>query len=235
MLPDLAAALSAIGSSDESTAVLREAHARAEEIADPEIAADVTVRQGFMTADRGGEPDRVRSEALEAAAVFERSGNENGLSRAWQLIGSVEWDLGQAGRQLKALDQALEHAQRANNSYETAQVLHEMTSAIVRGPTPVGEGIDRVESILEQYRGNRGAEASTGHALAHLRARLGDFDGARGEVTRYRTFQRDTGQVIGYGCSAEVLFDVEMIAGQVRTANAVAEEATAALLEHGVR
>ncbi len=234
MLPDLASALSAIGSGEESRAVLREARARAEEIADPEIAAAVAVREGFLTADRS-KPDRIRTEALEAAAVFERSRNEVGLSRAWQLIGEVEWDVGQAGRQLEALDHALEHAQRASNSYETANVLHNIASSMVRGPTPVGEGIDRVESILEQYRGNRGVEASTGHALAHLRARLGDFDGARGEVTRYRTFIRDTGQDLGCWFSAEVLFDVEMIAGQVRTANAVVEEATAALSEHGLR
>ena len=56
-----------------------------------------------------------------------------------------------------------------------------------------------------------------GHALAHLRARLGEFDAAREEVDRYRGFLRHRA-ADGYWRSAEVLFDVEMLAGDVQAA-----------------
>ena len=74
-----------------------------------------------------------------------------------------------------------------------------------------------------------------GHALAHLRARLGAFDAAREEVDRYRGFLLDTGQLNAYWRAAEVGFDVEMLAGDVQAAADVAEEAHAKLSERGDR
>ena len=236
LLPDLASALWEVGSSDEARAVMREAISRADEIGDPEISANVTLVRWFLREeDFKGDHDRARSDALEAVAVFERTGNQDGLTRAWQLIASIEWDLGQAGKQLAALDRALDHARRGGNTFETAEVLLNATASLVRGPRSVREGIERAETILMEYRGDRAAEAFTGHALAHLRARLGDFEGARDEASRYRGFFHDTGQVLSYWYSAEVLFDVEMLAGNADAANTVAEEARAALLEHGIR
>jgi class 3 adenylate cyclase/tetratricopeptide (TPR) repeat protein len=231
LLPNLAFALWESASTDASKAVMSEALSRAEQRGDPEILANVTLMRWFLEDDYEGAHDRVRSDAEQAAAVFERSANEAGLARAWHLVGSVEWDLGQAGKQLAALERALEHAQRAGDPFETAEILLSVTAAIVRGPTPVPAGIDRAERIIEQYPANRGAEAYMRHALAHLRARLGEFDAARDAADRYRGFLLDTGQVIGYWRSAEVSFDVEMLAGETETANAVAEEAWAHLIE----
>jgi predicted ATPase/class 3 adenylate cyclase len=235
LLPDLALALWEGGSSEESNAVISEALARAERLGDPEMNAHVSLMRWFLAENYEGAHERVRSVAQQAAYLFERSGDERGLARAWHLIGLVEWDLGQAGTQLAALERALEHAQRAGDAFETAEILLSVTAAIVRGPTPVAVGIERAERILDQYPGNRGAEAYMAHALAHLRARLGEFDAAREEVARYRGFLHDTGQVIGYWRSAEVLFDVEMLAGDTPTANAVAEEAYGILVDRDDR
>jgi class 3 adenylate cyclase len=233
ILPKLATALWETGSGEASRAVIGEALLRAEESNDAEIAADVTLVRWQLEQD--WQHDRVRSDALEAAAIFGRSGNEDGLARAWNLIADVEWDLGHAGEQLAALERALDHARRAGNTFQTAEVLLNVTASLVRGPTPVPEGIDRAERILERYRGNRGAEAYVFHALAHLRARLGDFDGARDAVARYRRFLFDTGAVMGYWRSVEVLFDVEMLAGDAPAADAAAQEAYAVLIDHGDR
>jgi len=195
----------------------------------------VSVMRWFLAQDYEGSIDRVRSDARDAITVFESSGDERGLTRAWHLIGQVEWDLGQAGKQLAALDRALEHAQRTGNAFETAEVLLSVTAALVRGPTPVPLGIARAERIIEQYPGNRGVESFMCHALAHLRARLGEFEPAREMAARYRGFLHDTGQVIGYWRSSEVLFDVEMLAGDTHAAAAVAEEAYEKLVERGDR
>jgi tetratricopeptide (TPR) repeat protein len=235
MLPNLALAQWEAGSGDAAQATKREALMRAREADDPELGADVTLMEWFFLESFKGEHARARSDAEEAVAIFERSGNEDGLSRAWQLIGSIEWDLGLAGRQLQALERALEHAERAQSSFETAEVLLSITAALVRGPTPVTEGIERAERMARDYPDDRAVQAYTGHALAHLRARLGDFDGAHEAVSRYRTFFIDTGQNIAYLRSGEVLFDVEMLAGNVNDADAVAEETYTGLLEHGVR
>lgn len=235
LLPDLAFALWEGGSTEESNAVISDALARAEHLGDPKMSAHVSLMRWFLAQDYEGTHDRVRSDAREAITVFESAGDERGLTRAWHLIGQVEWDLGQAGKQLSALDRALEHAQRAGDAFETAEVLLSVTAALVRGPTPVPIGIARAERIIEQYQGNRGAEAYMYHALAHLRARLGEFEAAREVAARYRGFLHDTGQLIGYWRSAEVLFDVEMLAGDMRAATSVAEEAYAELAERGDR
>jgi tetratricopeptide (TPR) repeat protein len=235
LLPELAFAQWEMGLAEQSKAVMSEALARADPVGSPETAAHTSLMHWFLTDDVEGEHDRVRSDAREAAAVFERWGNERGLARAWHLIGIVEWELGRAGKQLPALERALDYAQRAGDTFQTAEVLLSVTAALVRGPTPVRDGIARAEGILEQYRGNRGAEAYICHALAHLRARLGEFDAAREMAARYRGFLHDTGQVLGYWRSAEVMFDIEMLAGDTQAADDVAEEAYAILAEKGDR
>ena len=151
------------------------------------------------------------------------------------MIASLEWDLGQAGKQLEALEHAFDHAGRARASFETAEAFHSVTAAIVRGPIPVPDGIARAEAILREFPDNRGAEAYMSHALAHLWARLGEFDQARVAVDRYRGFMFDTGQLMAYWRSAELQFDVEMLAGDVQAAADVAEEAHAKLSERGDR
>ena len=141
-----------------------------------------------------------------------------------------------AGRkQLDALERALDHARRGEAAFETAEVLLSITAALVRGPTPAPAGIARAEEITGEFRGNRVVEAYMSHALAHLRARLGEFDGAREAIDLYRGFLYDTGQVLGYWRSAEVRFDVEMLAGDVEAAAAVAEESYAELVERADR
>ena len=234
-LPDLALALWESGATEESQSVMAEALSQAELLGDARLSAHASIVRWYLATGYGGAHDLVRSDAEEAAMLFEQVGDERGLARAWQLIAGLEWELGQAGKQLSALDRALEHARLAGGAHETAEVLLSVTAALVRGPTPVPLGIARAERIMVQYPGNRAAEAYMCHALAHLKARLGEFDAARDASARYRDFLRETGQIIGYWRSAEVLFDIEMLAGDTPRANAVAQEAYAHLEERGDR
>jgi class 3 adenylate cyclase/tetratricopeptide (TPR) repeat protein len=247
LLPDLAIALWNGGQVDEAKAIVEEARVRAEELGMPELAmhatlagsfvsSDVTTSSGIQGPSRSDRPfDQIRADSERAIRMFEASGDERGLARAWHLIADVEWDLGHAGAQLAALERALEHAGRVSAPFETAEVLLSVTSAIVRGPTPVIEGIAKSEQFVRDFPGNRVVEAYMDHATAHLRARLGEFDAAREASDRYRAFLLDTGQMIGYWRSAELRFDVEMLAGDTEAARAVAEKGYVALLEKGDR
>jgi hypothetical protein len=214
---------------------MAEARSQAELLGDARLRAHASIVQWYLAPGYGGAHGQVRSDAEEAATLFEQVGDERGLARAWQLTASLEWELGQAGRQLSALDRALDHARLSGGAYETAEILLSVTAALVRGPTPVPLGIARAERIMVEYPGDRAAEASMCHALAHLKARLGDLDAAREAAARYRDFLLETGQTIGYWRSAEVLFDIEMLAGDTQGANEVADEAYAHLDERGDR
>jgi class 3 adenylate cyclase/tetratricopeptide (TPR) repeat protein len=235
LLPDLSFALWERGLTEEATALASEFRTLAEELGDAELIAFATLAHWWLLSELQRPFDLARSDVQDAIRIFEASGNERGLARAWQLIASLEWDLGQAGQQLDALEHALDHAGRAHASFETVEAFHSVSSAIVRGPIPVPEAIARAEGIIGEFPDNRGLEAYMSHALAHLRARLGAFDAARETVDRYRGFLLDTGQLMAYWRGAEVRFDVEMLAGDVQAAADVAEEAHAKLTERGDR
>ena len=235
LLPDLSEALWEGGLTEEATALTSEFRTLAEDLGDPELIAYATLSDWWLLGELERPLDLARSDAQNAIRVFEASGDERGLARAWHVIASVEWDLGQAGKQLDALEHALDHAGRARASFETEEAYHSVTAAIVRGPIPVPEAIARAEGIIGEFPDNRGLEAYMSHALAHLRARLGEFDAAREAVERYRGFLLDTGQLMAYWRSAEVRFDVEMLAGDVQAAADIAEEAHAKLSERGDR
>ena len=235
-LPDLGIALWNAGRIDEANAIVDDARRQAEQLGDSGLTAHATVARWWVVSD-GVERqlDVIRSDTERVIERFSASGDDRGLARAWHLVADVEWDLGHAGEQLAAIDRALEHAGRVGATFETAELLLSATSAIVRGPMPVTTAIERVEEILREHRGNRSVESYMFHALGHMQARLGDFDTARASSDRYRTFLLDTGQLIGYLRSAELRFDVEMLAGDPEAARAVAEETYAQLLEKGDR
>jgi class 3 adenylate cyclase/tetratricopeptide (TPR) repeat protein len=234
LLPDLAIALWSAGDVESANATIEESIALATDLA-PEIGAHVTLARWFVLSELDRPFDEVRADCDRAIRLFDASGDERGLARAWHLIADVEWDLGHAGAQLAALDRALEHARSVGAPFEMAEVLLSATSAIVRGPTPVAEGIAKAEAYVRDYPGNRTVEAYMEHAIAHLRARLGAFEAARVACDRYRRFLLDTGQMIGYWRSAELRFDVEMLAGDLETATSVAEDAHASLMNKGDR
>jgi hypothetical protein len=235
LLPDLSYALWESGLTEEATALTSKFRTLAEDLGDAELIAYAALSDWWLLGELERPLDLARSDAQDAIRVFEASGDERGLARAWHVIASVEWDLGQAGMQLEALEHALDHAGRARASFETVEAFHSVTAAIVRGPIPVPDAIARAEGIKGEFPDNRGVEAYMSHALAHLRARLGAFDAAREEVDRYRGFMLDTGQLMAYWRAAEVRFDVEMLAGDIQAAADVAEEGHAKLSERGDR
>ncbi len=233
ILTALAYALFDTGHVDEARDTVAEAEGRATVVGDP-VAVEYATIARWTLVERGVERhEQMRTEANRAIAVFEAAGDQRGLVRAWNLLASIEWLQGHAGAQLNAVERALEHARGGTARYEEHEALDELTSALVRGPTPVSEGIARAERTIEAYPGNREVDALVCHALAHLRARLGEFDAAHAAMDRYRSFWRDTGQTLSYLRSVEVAFDLAMLAGEAEHACDVVEEASRSLSELG--
>ncbi|MGH2538936.1 MAG: ATP-binding protein [Actinomycetota bacterium] len=230
--PTLAYALWDTGRLDEALATIAEAEERASELGDPVAAAHASVGRGLL---QRGVAEAAANEANEAMRVFESAGDERGLARAWNLVTGIHWVQGQGGPQLAAVERALEHARRAQAGYEQRDALLNLTAGLVRGPMPVPDGIARAEATIAEHSASREVEAIMSHGLAHLRARLGEFDAAREAIDRYRSYLKDTGQTLGHVRSSEVVFDVEMLAGEVETALGIAEEAWISLADLGDR
>jgi tetratricopeptide (TPR) repeat protein len=233
ILATLASALFDIGRLDEARDTVAEAEAQASVAGDPVAVAHATVVR-WQLFGRGAERDeQMRADANSAIAVFEAAGDQRGLVRAWNLLTSIEWFLGQGGAQLVAVERALEHARGGIARHEEHEALVSLTAALVRGSTPVSEGIARAERTIEANPGSREIDAVMSHGLAHLRARLGEFDAAQTAMDRYRSFWRDTGQTLSYLRSVEVAFDLAMLADEAAHACDALEEAWRSLNELG--
>ena len=156
LLPDLSEALWEGGLTEEATALTSEFRALAEDLGDPELIAYATLSGWWLLGELERPLDLARSDAQDAIRSSRRR------RRLWPgpglaLIASVEWDLGQAGKQLNALDQAL-------NTRGGPALLRDrgdapsVTAAMVRGPTP-SPRIARAERIIGEFPDNRGVEA----------------------------------------------------------------------------
>jgi len=233
ILPSLAYALFDTGRLDETRATIAEAEERARSLDDPGGMAHASVARWMLAEGAAVRHESVEEDARKAIRVFESAGDERGLARAWNLLTSNEWKQGHGGAQMEAVEEALRHARRAGTGYEEREALLNLTAGLVRGPTPVTDAIERAEMTIAEYAASREVDAIMCHALAHLRARLGRFEAAREATDRYRSFLLDTGQTLGHLRSAEVVFDVEMLAGEVETAWDVVERAWGSLAEFG--
>lgn len=236
---DLAFALVEVGTDEQVEQMLQAASSEADRLGDARLQAHVQV-MGWILGGRisvGGRwrvqgtdlawADDVEPLARSAIETFAAAGDHLGLARTWEVIGSIGWTRGRIADEELAVDEALRHARAAGNAREEAELMFVLTRDLVQGPTPVTAGIARCERILLETKGDRTIESYMFHALAHLRARLGEFDAARDFAHRYRAKLWESGQVLSYWFGTEVSSDIEEIAGNY--------EAAAEILDEGIR
>jgi tetratricopeptide (TPR) repeat protein len=169
-------------------------------------------------------PDEQRRIADESAAVFERLGDDRGLTLCWRLRGDASWLEGKAAGVETALAPALEHARRAGAHREETLIAYELSAALVQGPTPVLEAIQRCRDIIAAAPGDRGVEQAMSHALAHLHARLGQFELARPLAGRCREIAAESGERADVAGMTEIAWDVETLAGDHEAAEKIIAE-----------
>jgi class 3 adenylate cyclase/tetratricopeptide (TPR) repeat protein len=220
---------------DQRERIWTEAIDRARALADDRLLAHALVQRWRWKLERVPDVGEAETDAEWAMLIFERAGDERGLARAWSLRGQIGWAKGQAGDEEAAVEEVLRHARKAGDLGEEYEAFSSLSRDIVRGPTPADVGIRRCEELMAQYANQRSVEASMFHALAHLTARRGDFDQAREFARRCRDFFRDTGQGENFEFFAEVLCDIEMVAGEPAAAERFLREGYDALAIRGER
>ena len=223
ILPDLGRALSSSGRFDDSKACLAEALERAEAAGDEWAVAYARVVR-CLDLDNEVTPDHWRRVAAESAAVFERLGDDRGLALSSELRGEASWVEGKAAGYEAELARALEHARRAGAHREETLIVYGLSMALVQGPTPVPDAIGRCHEILAHAPDDRGIEMAMSHALAHLHARLGQFELARALASRCREIAAESGQHAAAADLTEVAWDVETLAGDHEAAERIIAE-----------
>jgi tetratricopeptide (TPR) repeat protein len=211
-LTDLGRSLDWAGEPERARTILDEAIERSTAIGDAGLRSHALVLRRVLSRDR--DDAEAERDAEEAINVFEASGDERGLSRAWRLVA----DLRPTFENDAAYEQALSHARRARDVGEQAEIYWGIGYNLARGPTPVGEAIRRCQEILQQTEGNRTLSAEMYHALGHLLPRQGRFDEALDFATQCREINRENGYLWAYWSRAEIVWDVKMLAGQTAEA-----------------
>lgn len=119
---------------------------------------------------------------------------------------------------------ALVHARRAGAHREETLIAFGLSADLVQGPTPVLDAIRRCHEILAHAPDDRGIEMAMSHALAHLHARLGQFELARPLAARCREIAAESGQRAAAADLTEVAWDVETLAGDHEAAERIIAE-----------
>ena len=148
-----------------------------------------------------------------------------GCHEAWQLLSEVRFANGELGNAERDLEPALVHARNAGDVREQTLIYSRIGTLLARGPTPVGKAIERAEAILAETAGNRTIAGAMYHPLAHMKARQGEFAEATRLASLCRDIHQENGSMWSYWVYAEILWDIEMLAGRPAEALEILTEA----------
>jgi class 3 adenylate cyclase/tetratricopeptide (TPR) repeat protein len=214
LLPDLGMAL-AQSDIPRADAVLTEAVESARARGDGSVEARAGVRRVFvrLLLDPAASQAASLEEVERYLGLFEGWGDDAGLAEAGSLVGMIRFWQGRAAMSEEDFQRALEHARRAGERRQEGEILRRLALVIYQGPTPADEAIRRLESVLEQGRGDRRVEIGVTRGRAGLEAMEGRIDVARELIERGKALARELGDQVSL---AAVLRDsgfVEMLAG----------------------
>lgn len=193
---------------------------------------ELTLQQSFTDPTlRAGDMREVNRRAI---AVFEENGDVGGLARAWRHRGYMhqwvcEWDA-----EREAMERALAYAEEAQDEREARGIRGGLVNALVWGPTPVPEALERLEQMLADVAGRPFSVAYILEGIAHLRGMRAEFGEARRLLTEAKFLFTDLG--LPFRIAAGVaLFGapVELWAGDAAEAEAMLREACDVLRAHG--
>ena len=194
ILPEHGEALLLTGRFDDASAVLEEVIGK--EVAAPADAARATLIRLLVrlrTGAEGWSPATVADEIRATIPIFEAADDEAGLAMAWRLLA---WEAGTAcrfGDAAEASLHAVEHARRAGDVRQERRAAAVYAASVSLGPTLVDEAIDRCESAIEKFGGDRQSEGIVLSVLATLYALQGEFDHAHSLAARGRAFFEELG------------------------------------------
>jgi DNA-binding SARP family transcriptional activator/tetratricopeptide (TPR) repeat protein len=186
------------GISDLSWAdrVLTEAVETAATTGDRRLAAHALVQRGLLRlfTDADVTPQELFDVSQRAIDVFEEAGDELGLARAWRLVAQTHYlDLCLASC-ADASEHALTHARRAGDRIEEDEVIEWLLIALLFGPCPAAEAIERCRKLLGEAAGRPALAAQVMTSLAWLEAAQGRVDKAAELLTEGRRAMDEYGQ-----------------------------------------
>jgi class 3 adenylate cyclase/tetratricopeptide (TPR) repeat protein len=216
VLARLGEVLRAVGRLDEATTVLDDVIERAKALGDVRIEWRAVLERSLVK--RSTEPqawveEQTREDIEQAIEACENLDYDEGVMKAWRLLGALEANRGNIAAAEQPLERALAYARRSRDERAERQILGTLGQMAVVGPTRVHDAIPIVEGHLEIARARDHAhwEANCYDNLAMLRAMRGQFAEARGLVASARALREKLGLPVAGGAWDSAT--VEMLAG----------------------
>jgi len=147
------------------------------------------------------------------AAVLEEVGDDGGLADALTLIGTISFWQGKAAVSVERFERALDHARRVQDRRATFSALRWLALATSEGPTPAGEGVRRLDWIMEQAGGDRSVEMAVARARAVFEAMAGRFDEARAMIARGKALATEIGDQLSVAALLREGGAIELLVG----------------------
>ena len=182
-----------------------------------------------------GEIEGHRREAERAIPVFEATGDELGLARAWDLVGSLHHGQGQSAAAQDAWERSIEHARRAGNRRGELSGLSWLASVAVWGPLHRTDARKRCEEILERVRGDLDDEGHVLGLLGCLCALEGRFDEARGLHARRTAIFEELGLELMLAWTSHTIGWMELLADDAAAAGRILQRGYETLERMGAR
>ncbi|HJS26544.1 MAG TPA: adenylate/guanylate cyclase domain-containing protein [Actinomycetota bacterium] len=153
--------------------------------------------------------------AERAMEVFERTRDQAGLARAWDLLAWHHVYLNRFEEASRAAERGLVHARAAGDRGLELELLGEIAN-VVWGPVPVTEALARCDEVARQARGNRSLSGVLCWHRAALVAMRGDIDEARRLYAEGRGITDELGRLTESAFAVQQGWYVEMLARDFR-------------------
>jgi hypothetical protein len=134
-----------------------------------------------------------RAHREDARAVLEAAEDHEGLGLYWWSVAGERWNRCRAEDAVAACEQGLFHTAQTQSPGRTEDLTWWICAACVFGPTPVEEGIERLESLRETMGDDILLQAGAANALARLLAMRGEVERGREMHLRARETFREAG------------------------------------------
>jgi class 3 adenylate cyclase/tetratricopeptide (TPR) repeat protein len=217
LVPDLATALTEVGDLSQADSILGETVEAARAAGNERLEWQARLARASVQVWMGGSQEQAAAVAAQAVESLARFGDELGLARAWNLAGLTRFWQGTTAAAEEAWRHAIEHAHRAESPREEGQALSWLLIGTWVGPTPVEDGLQRCQEILERPP-TRQVEALALLEQGPLLAMCGRFLEARELFHRGKEIIEDLGLPIVAAGTSQERFDIEMLAGDPEAA-----------------
>jgi class 3 adenylate cyclase/tetratricopeptide (TPR) repeat protein len=209
LLVGLGEALHAAGEIERAGSVLEEAASLANAARDDHVewlARIELAATGLETESSG--PEAALREAEAALASRGSVDDPELLARAWDLIATAHNWRGQVDEWQRASERAVTHARETGDLALEVQIATHSAGPIVYGSVTVEDGLRFADDLLGRLGHVPEIQGLTAHVQAHMRARLGEFDGAFDGVNAWRHHIRELGREVMYARTAGCAWDV---------------------------